>query len=93
MNPVIPIYNLNQQSVDPMTSFVKEVADTQNHYRANPKELVPHLKTLLSYFEGDVMRFPGNPVGLMTNDGPAGVQEAIDFMETVDPLPPLTWSD
>lgn len=58
-----------------MESFVKEVADTQNHYRSNPKDLIPYLKTLLTYFDDEgVMRFPGNPVGLMTNDGPAGVQ-------------------
>lgn len=56
-----------------MDSFVKEVASVQNHYRANPKDLIPHLKELLTYFDGDTLRFPGNPVGLMTNEGPVGV--------------------
>ncbi len=63
-----------------MEGMSKEVFDTQNHFRAHPKELAKVLEKLLGYFKGDTMHFPGNPVGLMTNEGPAAVHEAIEFL-------------
>ena len=70
-----------------MSGFAKEVFEAQNKFRQYPTELVKILEETLTYFDGDVIRRPGNPVGLKTNEGPAAYKEAIDFLKSAKPLP------
>ena len=49
------------------------------------------LEDRLQYFdENKVLRVPGRN-GLQTKEGPAAVQEAIDFLAGVQPLPAFSW--
>jgi len=54
--------------------------------------MVGYLENQLKYFKGNTMWLPGKP-GLMTNEGPTAVQEAIAFLKQMQPLKALTWSD
>lgn len=46
---------------------------------------------MLTQFDGNVLRREGKP-GVRTNEGPAAVQELIDFLKSVQPVAPLEWS-
>ena len=48
-----------------------------------------HLKPMLPKFEGNLFK-TGTKINLMTNEGPAAVKEAIEFLEKATPLPALT---
>lgn len=50
------------------------------------------MKEILTYFSGKVIHFPGNPVGLRLVEGSNSYKDAIKFLETQKPLPPLKWS-
>lgn len=76
-----------------MESPEREVFEAHNYIRANPRDLIPDLEELLTFFDGNTLRFPGNPVGLMTDEGPAGVKGTIEYLKTADSLPPLEWDD
>ncbi len=76
-----------------MQSAAKEIASAQNHFRQRPWDLIKVLEQILTYFDGDIIRWPGNPVGLKTNEGRDAFREAIDFLQYTKPLPPLEWSE
>ncbi|CDW89935.1 UNKNOWN [Stylonychia lemnae] len=70
----------------------QDILEFTNKIRANPKEMIPHLEKILATFEGDVMYIDGQ-IGIQTNEGPAAVQEAIEFAKTAAPVGTLTWND
>ncbi len=74
------------------TELARQVFDEQNLARTNPKEYAKKVVKVLSYFKGNVIHFPGNPVGLMTNEGPSAYKEAIAFLNKQTALPALKWS-
>ena len=74
-------------------TLAMQVFEEQNLARTKPKEYAAKLKKCLSYFKGSTMYFPGNPVGLMTNEGPGGYANAIAFLEGHAPMTPLKWSE
>lgn len=59
-----------------------------NECRTKPKEYAQHVEALLTLFDGQVMKRPGQ-IDLMTNEGTAAVQECVDFLRAATPLPPL----
>lgn len=75
------------------SAFEREILEQTNRARTDPAAFARELEQLLRYFDGDVIRRPGQSVGLRTNEGPAAVQEAIRFLRAQDALPPLTWED
>jgi uncharacterized protein YkwD len=56
--------------------------------RVQPHAYVGDLREWRSWFERDVLRRPGLP-GLVTNEGPRAVDEAIAFVRVQRPLPRL----
>ena len=62
-----------------------------NLARTDPKSFIPKLEELLTKFEGNVIKRPEVGVDLMTNEGPAAVQELIQFLMAQQPLPALEW--
>ncbi len=71
-----------------------------NRIRQHPKLYAEWIKTKLRpQFDGKLWRRPGELPGsppripLLTEEGLAAVDEAIKFLETVEPCPPLTISD
>ena len=62
-----------------------------NQVRQDPKSMIPKLEEMLTWFEGNDMHRPGNPVILRTNEGPAAINELIGFLNEQPPLPELEW--
>ena len=71
--------------------LVKEVFECQNKLRTDPTHFVSHLESMLEYFDGNVLNIPGE-IGLVTNEGPDGVKEAIEFLKSAEPIKPLIMS-
>ena len=46
---------------------------------------------MLTWFKGNVMHRPGNPVGLTTVEGPAAIKELIEFLKKQPPINELEW--
>ena len=59
-----------------------------NAARTNPKEYAKHLKPLLTCFDGDLLKRKGRPT-LRTAEGKKALEEAIKFLSSAEPSPPL----
>ena len=62
-------------------NFDKKVWEFQNQARTDPTSLVPYLVEMLPKFEGKLMKRPELGVDLMTQEGAAAVQEAIEALK------------
>lgn len=71
------------------TALEREVLEEINFARTSPREYAQDLSDYRSFFDGKVARIPGNPIGLLTAEGVHAVDEAIAFLLTQPPLPPL----
>lgn len=71
-------------------SLEDAVLDRINNVRAHPQEYAEQLRDYVRYFQGNIVFMPGDQNGLITNEGPEAVYEAIDFLEHQAPLPPLS---
>jgi len=60
-----------------------------NRMRADPPGYAATLEALLPHFEGNVLRRPGERVGLMTQEGATAVREAVRALRATRPVPPL----
>jgi uncharacterized protein YkwD len=60
-----------------------------NFARQNPREYARDLREYRRYFDGRILLLPGNPTGIITNEGTRAVDDAIAFLERQAPLPPL----
>mgnify|MGYP006118858719 CR=1 FL=1 len=69
----------------------REVFIAHNEVRTNPHSMISDLEAQLPNFNGNILKNDETNVHLRTNEGAAAVQECIDFLKTVEPLPPLVW--
>lgn len=93
---------VNQQSIasaGAMTSELSGVSELDravfvetNRLRTNPKSFLPYLKKRLANFKGKTIWMPGVKVGENTEEGPAAVVEAIEFLKKMTPIRELRWS-
>ena len=67
----------------------RDVLAEINRARENPREYAEMLREYREFFDGRVLFLPGDSNGVITNEGIAAVDEAIDFVERQEPLPPL----
>jgi len=67
----------------------RDVLAEINRARENPREYAEMLREYREFFDGRVLFLPGDSNGVITNEGIAAVDEAIDFLERQEPLPPL----
>ena len=58
----------------------KEVFNSQNTLRTNPKSFIPMLQKQLTYFRGNTIWTPGVACGLTTQEGPSAWHEAINAL-------------
>ena len=68
-----------------------DVFEVTNQLRTDPQSFIPYLEERLMYFNGDILYLHGSNMGLMTNEGPAAVHEAIEFLMNAQPVEPLEW--
>ena len=58
----------------------REIFELMNRVRTDPKAFVPHLQDMIGRFEANnLLKQPGKTT-LRTKEGPAAVNEAIDFL-------------
>ena len=72
--------------------FGQRVLAEINAARANPRAYAMYLKEWLDHFDDKLLRLP-HETALITREGSAAVEEAIDFLESARPLPHMTWSE
>ncbi len=60
-----------------------------NFARTRPRAYAERLRVYRQRFKGRIVRYPGNPDGLRTNEGTRAVDEAIHFLERQAPLEPI----
>jgi uncharacterized protein YkwD len=60
-----------------------------NRVRTDPQHYAERLRTYRTYYHGDVMRAPGDEVGVRTHEGVAALDEAIADVARRKPLKPL----
>jgi len=65
------------------------VLDEVNYVREHPRQYANELRRYRTFFDGRVVRLPGDPVGKLTSEGTRSVDEAIAFLDRQQPLPPL----
>ncbi len=62
-----------------------------NRARTEPKGYASFLEKWKPYYDGTLIKFPGE-VPIETKEGWKGVEEAILFLQSIQPIPPLTLS-
>jgi uncharacterized protein YkwD len=72
-------------ATDYLTTFEQAVLAELNHARTNPGHYAEYLADLRKYFHGRELRRPGEPI-LLTEEGLPALEEAIEFLETVQPV-------
>jgi uncharacterized protein YkwD len=76
-----------------MADICRAVLDETNLCRANPRSYAQKLERLLGYFRGSTIYAPGSSCGLMTQEGPNAVREAIQVLNRTAALGALEWRD
>ena len=69
----------------------REIVDEMNLARQNPSAYVRYLEKLKSYYSGDLLKIPGK-TPVRTHEGIKAVDEAIRFLKSSKPAPPLKHS-
>lgn len=73
--------------------LAKQVLDEINFARTAPRRYAQTLRNYRRFYDGLIVRYPGNEEGLMTTEGVRAVDDAIRFLETQPALPPLDRSE
>lgn len=69
-----------------MSIVPKEVLKEINELRTKPKAYAEKLKKYLSYFDGTKLIIPEAKIKLQTNEGAKAFEEAIEFLNTLEPV-------
>lgn len=77
----------------PASQLEQAVLLEMNAARTGPKVFAVHLRRHRALFEGKRFQPPGAAYFIVTQEGPAAVEEAIAFLERQRPLPPLAWEE
>lgn len=75
--------------VEYLSLLEKEMIDEMNLARTQPQKYIPFVEEYKQYYKGNQLFLPGSARPIMTFDGVAAVDEAISFLRTVPPVPPL----
>lgn len=75
-------------SLGQMTTFEEQVLAEMNLARTDPAGYALHIERLLQYFDGNLLRLPGE-TALQTNEGPRAVREAAAALRATPRLPAL----
>lgn len=77
----------------PASELERAVLREMNAARTSPQAFAAHLQRHRSLFEGERFRPPGATYYVLTQEGPAAVDEAIAFLQRQRPRPPLEWTE
>jgi hypothetical protein len=73
-------------------NLARQVLTEINRARTEPQAYAEFLRDLRKDYQGDVYKRPGTSTLIYTIEGVAAVDEAILFLSSQKPLPPLQWS-
>ncbi len=68
------------------------IIEQTNLARANPSAYADKIAKWQPYFDGNVLRLPGE-IPLRTNEGVSAVEEAVAVLKATDPVPTLSFAD
>ena len=74
------------------TAFERAVVQEMSDLRVRPKAYANHLRELRGWFKGTLWNRPGR-VPLRTEEGVLALDEAIAFLDTVQPVGPLRFNE
>jgi uncharacterized protein YkwD len=80
--------NSNVLSMTYLTALEKQVVAEINRVRTNPRAYAKHVKELKKYFDGNLLKFPGE-IALQTNEGEAAVDECYEALMAAEPVDSL----
>ena len=66
----------------------RELVIEMNLARTDPRQYADYLIELRQYYDGDLIKVPGE-TAIQTQEGVAGIDEAIEFLQMVQPVPSL----
>ncbi len=69
------------------------IVDEHNLVRTDPRAYAAYVSEFREFFDGNLIRIPGQTAAVLTREGVGAVDEAIDFLMAAEPAPPLTASD
>lgn len=69
------------------------IVDEHNLVRTDPRAYAAYVREFREFFDGNLIRIPGQTAAVLTREGVGAVDEAIDFLMAAEPAPPLTESD
>lgn len=85
--PLLPLLLALAAPAQPGLS--REIIAEINFARTRPRAYAERLRDYRALFRGKVVRYPGNPTGLLTSEGVDAVDEAIRFLDRQAPLEPI----
>jgi uncharacterized protein YkwD len=74
---------------DYLSQLELEILDEMNLARVEPQKYAAFVEEFKAYYNGQRLMLPGKQKALVTAEGITAVDEAINFLRTAQPLPPL----
>ena len=75
-----------------MSIVPKEVLKGINELRTNPKGFAEKVKKYIAYFEDTKLVIPEAGIKIRTNEGAKAFEEAVEFLNTLEPVCPISGS-
>ena len=85
---VVPIMPAGTGPVGGSGQLAREVLEEMNFLRTDPDGYIAVLEAYRAQFEGNIVNRPGK-IRIQTSEGVAAVDEAIRYLRTQRPMPPL----
>jgi len=76
------------ENAEYLSPLEKAIVQEMSSARSNPKEYASLISELRPHYEGKLLKKPGT-IPLVTQEGVRAADEAIRFLRSADPLPPL----
>jgi uncharacterized protein YkwD len=76
-----------------LTPLELGIVTEHNLARTDPRAYADYLREFREFFDGNLIRIPGQTAAVLTREGRGAVDEAIDFLMAVDPIQSLTTSE
>jgi hypothetical protein len=71
----------------------RDIFKLLNDFRKNPKVLIKYLENLKKYIDHKNILSEPNKIPVQMVEGKDAVNEAIEYLQGISPLPPLEWDD
>lgn len=73
-------------------AFKRALFNEFNLIRTNPRLYAEKIKAKIPYIQDNVLRLPGKKIGIRLEEGIPAFEEAVNFLNSVNPVPPLKYN-